>query len=432
MADLRARIGIKIVDPTTDANEVGVDASGNLQTILAANTGVDIGDVDVLTLPDVNLAAGTNNIGDVDVLTLPNAEADDDLVAAAQTQQRVLGLLYGFDGTNWERLQTDASGALDVNVTLALPTGTNNIGDVDVLTLPDVNLAAGTNNIGDVDVLSVIPGVGAADLGKTEDIAHTTGDTGVFVLSVRDDSPPTSTAGATGDYAALLTDATGRLYINLEDGGALPAGTNNIGDVDVLTLPDVNLAAGTNNIGDVDVLSGPTGASAFETQGTAADGANPVGNPVLIAGFDGTNVQQLATDSSGNLQVDILTGGGADAPTAPKVDALTSASLAAGSSVSLDGTQVASGLTGKLAGITVSASVPLKVEVRTALNASYTTRIVLFGRSMEPITWVTPHRDYISQIEDATAGFDGFNVNITNMDNTQAADVYATIFWDEQ
>ena len=36
---------------------------------------------------------------------------------------------------------------------------------------------------------------------------------------------------------------------------ALPAGTNNIGDVDVVTLP--SLPAGTNNIGDVDVASLP-------------------------------------------------------------------------------------------------------------------------------------------------------------------------------
>lgn len=36
---------------------------------------------------------------------------------------------------------------------------------------------------------------------------------------------------------------------------ALPAGTNNIGDVDVLSLPA--LPAGTNNIGDVDVLTLP-------------------------------------------------------------------------------------------------------------------------------------------------------------------------------
>lgn len=40
---------------------------------------------------------------------------------------------------------------------------------------------------------------------------------------------------------------------------SIPAGTNNIGDVDVLTLPA--LPAGTNNIGDVDVLTQPARAA---------------------------------------------------------------------------------------------------------------------------------------------------------------------------
>jgi len=56
----------------------------------------------------------------------------------------------------------------------------------------------------------------------------------------------------------------------------LNAGTNNIGDVDVLSLPSI--PAGTNNIGDVDVLSLP---------GIAGDVANDAadsGNPVKIGG----------------------------------------------------------------------------------------------------------------------------------------------------
>lgn len=80
---------------------------------------------------------------------------------------------------------------VDVLTLPALPAGTNNIGDVDVL-----SIAAGDNNIGNVDIVTM----------------------------------PNVTIGA-----------------------AIPAGTNNIGDVDVLTLPA--LPAGTNNIGDVDVLS---------------------------------------------------------------------------------------------------------------------------------------------------------------------------------
>jgi hypothetical protein len=65
-----------------------------------------------------------------------------------------------------------------------------------------VGLAAGTNNIGDVDVLSVVPGTGATSLGKAEDAPHSDGDTGVLVLAVRNHSG----AGSDGDYSALSVD----------------------------------------------------------------------------------------------------------------------------------------------------------------------------------------------------------------------------------
>lgn len=84
-----------------------------------------------------------------------------------------------------------------------------------------------------------------------------------------------------GNAQSLLTDTSGRPQIVIAT--ALPAGTNNIGDVDVLTLPA--LPAGTNNIGDVDVASGPTGASALQGQGAAAHDAAVVGNPWLMGGY---------------------------------------------------------------------------------------------------------------------------------------------------
>ena len=61
--------------------DVNIQTGSNAIGKLAANSGVDIGDVDVLSLPAVvlgagtaeigKLAAGVANIGDVDVLTLP-------------------------------------------------------------------------------------------------------------------------------------------------------------------------------------------------------------------------------------------------------------------------------------------------------------------------------------------------------------------------
>lgn len=60
---------------------------------------------------------------------------------------------------------------------------------------------------------------------------------------------------------------------------ALPAGDNNIGNVDIVTLPA--LPAGTNNIGDVDVLTIAAGVI-VEVQGDVAHDAAIAGNPVTV------------------------------------------------------------------------------------------------------------------------------------------------------
>lgn len=66
-------------------------------------------------------------------------------------------------------------------------------------------------DVGDVDVLSVVPGTSATHLGKAEDAAHSSGDTGVAVFGVRRDTPVNG-AGTDGDYATLNLDANGQLY----------------------------------------------------------------------------------------------------------------------------------------------------------------------------------------------------------------------------
>jgi hypothetical protein len=128
-------------------------------------------------------------------------------------------------GTNNDVTITSGTVTAVTAITNALPAGTNNIGDVDVLTLPA--LPAGTNNIGDVDILSIA------------------------------------------------------------------AGDNNIGNVDVVTLPNVTigtmaaLVAGTANIGDVDVLTVPAPLS------TTGGGTEATALRVT-----------LATDSTGVVSVD--------------------------------------------------------------------------------------------------------------------------------
>lgn len=61
--------------------------------------------------------------------------------------------------------------------------------------------------------------------------------------------------------------------------------------------------------GDVTVVQATAANLNAQVQGTAADGATPIGNPILVAGQDGTNVQSLKTDTIGRLEV---VGGAAD------------------------------------------------------------------------------------------------------------------------
>lgn len=76
---------------------------------------------------------------------------------------------------------------------------------------------------------------------------------------------------------------------------ALPAGDNNIGNVDVITLPA--LPAGTNNIGDVDVLSLPALPTGTNSIGTVVDGGSgkTLKRAVVALTADGDVVALVAT-----------------------------------------------------------------------------------------------------------------------------------------
>lgn len=108
------------------------------------------------------------------------------------------------------------AGHVDTLETLIASTNTKLDTAITALQIIDnMVLAAGTNNIGDVDVLTVITGTGATNLGKAEDAAHASGDTGVAILGVRRDTPISDCAN--GDYATLNVDATGHLYVKIAE-----------------------------------------------------------------------------------------------------------------------------------------------------------------------------------------------------------------------
>jgi hypothetical protein len=125
---------------------------------------------------------------------------------------------------------TDNAGSLTVDGTVAATqSGTWNVGTVttvSAVTAISNALPAGTNNIGDMDVLSIVPGTGATNLGKAEDDVHSSGDVGVMALAVRQNSQ--SDLGADGDYVPITVDDAGGVRVSVVNGAA--GGTSHVDD----------------------------------------------------------------------------------------------------------------------------------------------------------------------------------------------------------
>lgn len=234
--------------------DAALPAGANAIGKLAANSGVDIGDVDVTSIPadpfgvNADAASATGSIsaklrfiastgipitGTVTVgshavtnagtfATQPAGSVAHDAVgtgvnpvliggyasAAAPTDVSADGdavrawylrsgaQVVALGVTGGALLTGDATNGLDVDVTRlpALVAGNANVGDVDV-----ASIAAGNNNIGDVDVASIVPGTAATNLAKAEDAASASGDSGVAQLFLQQASPADNAADA--DYA---------------------------------------------------------------------------------------------------------------------------------------------------------------------------------------------------------------------------------------
>lgn len=113
----------------------------------------------------------------------------------------------------------NTAGVVGVRVTaLAAVTGNAAVtlvgGVGDGVVMLGSSLPAGSSVLG--AITNVIPGTGATNLGKAEDAAAASGDTGVFVLGVRRDAP-TISASATGDYSEIAVGSQGQVFTQAID-----------------------------------------------------------------------------------------------------------------------------------------------------------------------------------------------------------------------
>lgn len=201
--------------PTKAVSIAGTQSTGELQEIQVDADGQPQVDVVSSALPSgaatsakqdtaqtsLDTIAGDTTAIEAGVGATADAAATAGSTGSLSAKQRLMTSQLDAIKTATETIDNAISGSeMQVDVVGALPAGTNAIG----------KLAANSGvDIGDVDVTSIIPGTGATNQGKAEDGAHTTGDTGVFALGVRQDTPNTATTNTDADYSQISTSSTG-------------------------------------------------------------------------------------------------------------------------------------------------------------------------------------------------------------------------------
>lgn len=183
----------------------------------------------------------------------------------------------GTDG-DYSTVNTDNSGRIWVNASgVAVPI-TDNAGSLTV------------DNGGTFAVQATIAS-GTTSIAKAEDVASADADVGVPALAVRK-ATPANTSGTDGDYEFLQMSA-GRLWTSATVDAALPAGNNNIGDVDVATVPTDPFGANAD-------AASATGSISAKLRFIASTGI-PVTGTVTVGSHAVTNAGTFVTQENGAL-----------------------------------------------------------------------------------------------------------------------------------
>ena len=184
--------------------------TGAATAALQTQPGVDIGDVTINNASGasaVNIQDGGNSItidGSVTANAgtgFPSVQTEDAASAGGETGLMVLGVRNDAAAS-----KTSADGDFSA-------IATDSAGRVGITDLGG-SLTVDNGGTFSVQITADVPGTGATNLGKAEDAAHTTGDTGVMGLGVRRDTP-TTMVSADGDYHADTYDANGAKWVSL-------------------------------------------------------------------------------------------------------------------------------------------------------------------------------------------------------------------------
>jgi hypothetical protein len=227
----------------------------------------------------------------------------DDLATA-----RVVHVIGGTDGSNFQAAKTSSAGVLQVDVLSGGGGGTQYTeGDTDASITGSAMLwEDGSDTLRSVSAAKPLPvNVVAGAAGGTQ---YTEADTDASITGTAilwEDTSDTLRAVSAAKPLPVSLDAAALAALETIQVGSIAAGDNNIGNVDIVTMPSVALdagtlsaletisigtalPAGTNNIGDVDVLSLPALPAGNNNIGdvdiaSIAAGDNNIGNVDIVS-----------------------------------------------------------------------------------------------------------------------------------------------------
>lgn len=223
----------------------------------------------------------------------PDSVNEGDGGAVRMSANRCLYVNLRDNAGNERGLNIDASGNLTANITGTVTVGSHAVtnagtfavqASIDagqtlatVTTVGTVTTVSTVTNVATIGT-SVTPGGGAAHLGKAEDAAHTTGDTGVMMLGVRMATATDLSVGATdGDYEPLQVDASGRLHVNV--GNTVTVGSHAVTNAGTFAVQAVCTNAGTFA---VQATCTNAGTFAVQVDGAALTALQLIDNSILV------------------------------------------------------------------------------------------------------------------------------------------------------
>lgn len=174
-------------------------SSGTNPTTLIANGFADIGVTSSSAMRQATLLLKSNMTDEI--------KFSDDTVSGAQVVAG-LGLLVVNAATKADAVMARQSGT-----NFLTSSGEKGFAAHVKVTEIIAALPTGTNNIGGIDVLSVIPGNGTTNLGKTTGAPAANAAVGVVSLGVRRDSPVATGSVGNGDHSPFSTNAEGVMYV---------------------------------------------------------------------------------------------------------------------------------------------------------------------------------------------------------------------------